>query len=325
MLLLFGCKGNSGGVDNASPSVYYWRTTFDLDDTQRRWLDDNEIKKIYLRLFDVVVQNNEAVPHATVAFGINPPDQYEIIPTIYIDEPVLRCGITMSELANRLSRRVSQMGETHHFAFKEIQIDCDWTQRSQDSCFALLTALKQLSPQRVLSSTIRLHQLSLPAPPADYGVLMLYNTGDFRDAESDHNPILDVRDVEPYLRYLRRYPLPLCAAYPNFEWNLLYDEDGFAGILYGENLSDSRSYQQVSSNRYVVVTSRDIPISMGAVNIHLRPGQIVKHWGVDDSTLAAVKQKVHTLRPSIHNQTIIYHLPESSSVSVVHDVRQDSK
>jgi hypothetical protein len=69
----------------------------------------------------------------------------------------------------------------------------------------------------LLSVTIRLHQLSMAVPPADYGVLMLYNTGDPMNFQ-ERNPILDMRDVQPYLRYLKDYSLPLAAAYPVFLW-----------------------------------------------------------------------------------------------------------
>ena len=34
----------------------------------------------------------------------------------------------------------------------------------------------------------------------------------------ERNPILDLRDVLPYLRHLDDYPLPLAAAYPVFLW-----------------------------------------------------------------------------------------------------------
>ena len=46
----------------------------------------------------------------------------------------------------------------------------------------------------LLSTTIRLHQLSMKVPPVDYGVLMLYNTGHPMKF-MERNPILDIRDV----------------------------------------------------------------------------------------------------------------------------------
>jgi primosomal protein N' len=57
----------------------------------------------------------------------------------------------------------------------------------------------------------------MPVPPVDYGVLMVYNTGDPRKF-MERNPILDIRDVAPYLGYLKGYELPLAAAYPVYSW-----------------------------------------------------------------------------------------------------------
>ena len=57
----------------------------------------------------------------------------------------------------------------------------------------------------------------MEAPPVDYGVLMLYNTGDPRRYD-ERNPILDERDVQPYAQYLADYPLPLATAYPVYRW-----------------------------------------------------------------------------------------------------------
>jgi hypothetical protein len=34
----------------------------------------------------------------------------------------------------------------------------------------------------------------------------------------ERNPILDLRDVLPYVRYLADYELPLAAAYPAYKW-----------------------------------------------------------------------------------------------------------
>ena len=57
----------------------------------------------------------------------------------------------------------------------------------------------------------------MEVPPVDYGALMIYNTGDPRKWE-ERNPILDMRDVAPYLKRLDKYPRPLAAAYPVFHW-----------------------------------------------------------------------------------------------------------
>ena len=113
------------------------------------------------------------------------------------------------------------MNETNDImGVKEIQIDCDYTARSRMFYYQFLEEVrKEVKAHGMrLSTTIRLHQLSMKVPPVDYGVLMLYNTGHPMKF-MEHNPILDIRDVAPYLRYLEDYDLPLAAAYPVFLWH----------------------------------------------------------------------------------------------------------
>ena len=73
-----------------------------------------------------------------------------------------------------------------------------------------------------VSSTIRLHQLAQTPPAVDYGVLMCYNTGDFKDFKTK-NAILDIKDVQPYAKYLKQYKLPLKLALPDYSWDVEFD------------------------------------------------------------------------------------------------------
>jgi hypothetical protein len=124
-------------------------------------------------------------------------------------------------LAQKLVDRIVQMNETNDITgVKEIQIDCDYTARSRMFYYQFLEEVRKEAKAHGmrLSTTIRLHQLSMKVPPVDYGVLMLYNTGHPMKF-MERNPILDIRDVAPYLRYLEDYDLPLAAAYPVFLWH----------------------------------------------------------------------------------------------------------
>ncbi len=198
-------------------AVYYWRTDLRLDSTEHAFLSTYHINKVYCRYFDVVI-NDEAVgpvPNATINFSTQLPEGVEIIPTVYITEDCMHKSY--EGLAEKLVQRILQMNETNDIkGVKEIQIDCDYTVRSLGTYYKFLEAIKNAWGQTV-STTIRLHQLSMEAPPADYGVLMLYNTGDPRKW-TERNPILDIRDVQPYISHLDSYPLPLAAAYPVFSW-----------------------------------------------------------------------------------------------------------
>ena len=108
-------------------SIYYWSTTFQLDSTKRTFLKEHQINRIYLRYFDVVVDDNgEPMPNATVRFKDSIPQQLEIIPTVFIVNDCMKKDV--SDLPEKMLRRILQMNETHHVGkVKEIQIDCDWT------------------------------------------------------------------------------------------------------------------------------------------------------------------------------------------------------
>ena len=203
-----------------SNGVYYWRTDLHLDSTERAFLKQHHINKVYCRYFDVVMSDDgtEPKPNATIAFTDTLPTGIELIPTVYITEDCMQKP--HKDLAEKLVKRIMQMNETNHIGnVHEIQIDCDYTSKSRATYYQFLEQVRHhLSPTSYhLSTTIRLHQLSMPVPPVDYGVLMVYNTGDPRKWQ-ERNPILDYRDVYPYLNKLAQYQLPLAAAYPVYQW-----------------------------------------------------------------------------------------------------------
>lgn len=201
-------------------SVYYWRTDLRLDSTERAFLSQYNINKVYCRYFDVVMNDDgtESSPNATISFSDTLPAGIEIIPTIYITEDCMHKP--HKDLAKKIVDRILQMNETNDISnVREIQIDCDYTSKSRQTYYKFLEEVRhQLSSKKYqLSTTIRLHQLSMPVPPADYGVLMVYNTGHPLKWQ-ERNPILDYRDVYPYLSRLDDYPLPLATAYPVYQW-----------------------------------------------------------------------------------------------------------
>ena len=215
LLAIMGCQKQKELLDECN-AVYYWRTDLRFDSTERAFLSLYHINKVYCRYFDVVI-NDEAegpMPNATITFSDSLPEGIELIPTIYITENCMHKR--HPGLAEKVVKRILQMNETNDIKnVREIQIDCDYTAKSRKNYYEFLNEIHSQFSQ--LSTTIRLHQLSMEAPPVDYGVLMIYNTGDPRKFE-ERNPILDIRDVQPYLKSLNDYPLPLAAAYPVYSW-----------------------------------------------------------------------------------------------------------
>lgn len=215
-VMMTGCQQSDMPQENA---VYYWRTEWRTDSVERAFLQQYHINKIYCRYFDVVMNSDgEPMPNATIRFVQDQLANMKLIPTVFITEDCMHKA--HNGLAKKLVDRIVQMNETNDITgVDELQIDCDYTARSRKTYYDFLQAVRDEAKKHGmrLSTTIRLHQLSMPVPPADNGVLMIYNTGD-PNKFNERNPILDIRDVQPYLRYLANYELPLAAAYPTFRW-----------------------------------------------------------------------------------------------------------
>lgn len=238
-------------------AVYYWRTDFRLDSTERAFLSLYNINKVYCRYFDVVMSGEQGpVPNATITFSDSLPIGVEMIPTIYITEDCMHQD--PKGLAEKLVKRIQQMNETNDIkGVQEIQIDCDYTAKSRKVYYQFLKEVKSAWKQR-LSTTIRLHQLSMEEPPVDYGALMLYNTGDPRKW-TERNPILDARDVYPYVKRLDDYPLPLAAAYPVFSW---------LRVIQGVNIEHTVEADEIIKVKQMVEKERK-DLSRAIITYHL--------------------------------------------------------
>lgn len=234
-------------------SVYYWSTTLNMDSVKTAFMRNYDISRMYIRYFDVVAdQSGRAVPNATLKFATDVPQGIDIVPTVFVMPECLRQD--RSRLALLIVKRVVQMNETNNvYNVKEIQIDCDWTQSTRQLYAEFMQAMMRECHSRhlKLSSTIRLHQLAQTPPPADRGVLMMYNTGDATDIRC-HKPILDMHDAAPYLPRLNDYKLKLSTAYPIFTWRILFRGGRFVGFIHNDGEypilpSDSIALRQPSA------------------------------------------------------------------------------
>lgn len=234
-------------------SVYYWSTTLNMDSVKTAFMRNYDISRMYIRYFDVVAdQSGMAVPNATLKFATAVPQGLDIVPTVFVMSECLRQD--RSRLAALIVKRVVQMNETNDvYNVKEIQIDCDWTQSTRQLYAEFMQAMMRECHSRhlKLSSTIRLHQLAQTPPPADRGVLMMYNTGDATDIRC-HKPILDMHDAAPYLPRLKDYKLTLSTAYPIFTWRILFRGGRFVGFIHNDGEypilpSDSIALRQPSA------------------------------------------------------------------------------
>lgn len=317
-------------METANNSIYYWKTVFKLGNDELSFIKRHNIGKIYLRMFDVIKDNyavspEEAVrPNATVR--IDDREYYllrdslkdiEIVPTVYITLDALKAmNNHEGRLAENIVARVKNMCSYNALPnVKELQIDCDWTVSTEDSFFRLCDSLKyellNFNLPWQLSSTIRLHQLARKTPNVDKGVLMVYNTGDF-DNPDVRNSIIDLKDVEPYLKRLSKYSLPLDIAYPAYSWHLLFRKRKFVGLLRDPDVNDTAKFLKTDENHYIAL--KDIPHN----NIIIRRGDEIRSENSLYKEVKSVKDLIERKMAYKQHSNILYHF-DSENLSKFSD------
>lgn len=319
LALLAGCGSKtetSTEVEPKSPhleanSIYYWKTVLALDDADRDFLKSHDIKRAYVRFFDVTPDDSPlatepVIPNATLQIKDSIPVK-EIIPTIYITTDALkRMEGNLDEWADKIVSRVWAMCSYNELPKPtELQLDCDWTETTREAFFGLCEAVGRKLAEKdtypLLSATIRLHQLTQPAPPVDYGVMMVYNTGSFENA-SETNSILSVKSVMPYIKHLAAYPLHLDFAYPVYSWKLLFRENKFMGIIRQELSETSKALKTADATHITAVMDTTIG------DIHLKKGDAIRTEASDIKTIRSVKALIDKSLGEKPHSNILYHL-----------------
>lgn len=216
-------------------AIYYWRTVFELSDKEKAFLKKENIRRIYLRMFDVTASGSMAIPNATITFSSPIPTDIDIVPTVFITVDALKqtAGDGRLEiLAEKIVKRITAMCSWNDIPkWNEIQLDCDWTESTRAAFYILCSEVKKKAEGKLVSSTIRLHQLSQEEPPVDYGVLMVYNTDRFDDPSTE-NSILNATTVEKYVNKRLNYKLPLDIALPIYQWDIVFSGKEFRRIAH---------------------------------------------------------------------------------------------
>ena len=322
LLFFAGCKKHvqDDYPRTAYNSVYYWRTTFDVSEAEQQFLTQHNVKRLYLRLFDVDMSKRNLgdallpQPVATIQFRDSAHLAQvmqivdECVPTIFITLQALKnMEWETSEYASKICTRILNMCSYHGFLNKvhEVQVDCDWSESTESQYFHLLDEMRYiLHAQGIqLSATIRLHQLRTSAPPVDKGVLMLYNTGSFKHPDTQ-NSILSYEDAKPYLKNALHYNLHLDYAFPNFGWGIWFHENAFQAILHQQDFTNDSLYEQISDTHFRVI--KDHCVQEG---YWLQCKDIIRKEVADMAVIEQLKQRLpFTEETSI----IMYHLDEDN-------------
>ena len=313
IVFLFSCEKSA---ESTGPEIafYHWKNEINLTAAESSYLQDLKVQKLYLRFFDVDwdVDRQEPVPVSEINISSsNLPST--IVPTIFITNRTflkIKKNDILSFVENlflKIEKIQKEIPETY---ISEIQIDCDWSQKSKENYFYFLDTLKNKLKRegKNLSVTIRLHQLKYPEktgiPPSDRGALMCYNVGDLQKWETN-NSILDDKITSTYLKNNMQYPLPLDIALPVFQWGVLFRDGEMIKLISQLNpseLADQNFYNKKNTNRYIVQRSTYLH------GHYLYPGDQIRLESVSPHILKIVSKQLKYARPSSNQTLIFYHL-----------------
>ncbi len=318
-------------------AFYYWKTTPSrLSEKESEVLYNIKVKKLYAKLFEVAPDPIlTAAPVSKTNLNVETNAYYEegspiltylewqrdsltIIPTIFVLNEVLKDISpneldTLAENINFLVRKyyIQKFNESYP-RFEEIQIDCDWTESTSQNYFELLKKIKTVSGKKI-SCTLRLYPYKYPEkmgiPPVDRVMLMCYNL--LSPLEENKNTILDLKELESYLKGSDRYPLPLDIALPIYSWHRLYHNDQYIGTIQPDEYS-KQFFTEISP--YWFEANSECTID----GYFIKPGDKVKIESTDpeliDAAIAIILKEVELPSPVTIS---LFHLDES--ILNIHD------
>jgi len=249
--LFFSCKKKP---PNITPAFYHWQTEFQLEASEKTYLQNFSIKKLYVKYFDVDWHaSGQPLPQAEIIWKEPIPEDIELVPTVFITNRSLK-KIPLEkieELADSIFKKIMVLSADKFFNrnISEIQIDCDWSGTTKEKYFRLLSFLRKKNAEIKLSATIRLHQIKFyqqtGVPPVDKGMLMFYNVGEVADITTK-NSILDLDIAKQYLENFEKYPLHLDLALPIFSWGVLFRDGKMIKLISGLSAEELRDTSRFS-------------------------------------------------------------------------------
>lgn len=250
-------------------AIYIWNSDVQLSQIEINELQKQDIKKLYIHMFDVVwnKQTQSVTPTAKVSCNTLFPNSFTTIPTVYITvESLQKTPLpNIPNLAHKIYTECRFLCKTYNLQFSEIQIDCDWTPSTKRAFFSLLQTLSDTlhATHKTLSATIRLHQIKYykktGIPPVDRGMLMFYNMGSIT-CNSEKNSIYNREDAKKYTDFIRNYPLELDIALPLFSWGIVCNNDHVKLLVntiddflkkHGTNVIQSKNNEYISQKSFL--------------------------------------------------------------------------
>lgn len=299
---------------------YYWKSILDLTAAEKNVLDTLQVKKLYIKFFDIVWDpaGQRPLPVAKIRFTDTAKTWLSgqgvtIIPTVFITNECMQLldSSRVTELAHRVQDLLASTAGNLPDAviIPEVQLDCDWTATSKNNYFSFLTQLQALPffQGKQVSATIRLYQCKYRQktglPPVDRGLLMCYNMGNLKNPDT-RNSILEAAELEKYIGNLQEYPLPLDVAFPLFDWKVLYRDRVYKGLIQGlpDFLLQQPGIARQNNNTFTVLKDTIL------YGYPLKKGDFIRQ---EDANFAEIMQATHLLRSKLVTPEItvaLFHL-----------------
>ncbi|OAV46275.1 hypothetical protein [Lewinella sp. 4G2] len=294
VVLLFSACSTS----EPDTGIYYWKSTWELDEAEQQKIQQHGLDRVYLRLFDLDTKGTNFEDRGRILLPDNPDfsEGLTYVPVIFIVNRIWKNGQAPESVARALLARLDYYLNKYPTLRNsdELQIDCDWTALTRDAYFGMLSEVKRQRPGLDLSVTIRLHQYrertDNGVPPADRGLLMCYNLAAANKWET-RDAIYDEDLLRGYLK-ADLYPLPLDVALPLFRWGAAFRGRKFLGLTDHPEMIDANLFVTEEDGQFAVKGKRYTVQRDTLVNGHfLRPGDVIRGDGiVNTEVLSAARE-----------------------------------
>lgn len=273
---------------------YYWKSKCAIGEAERDYFNRLESQRLFVRLFDVDLEDGVAVPVGPIqGFGKDmlPNDGVRVVPVVFItNETFLVCATdeAIAQLASNVSNDVGHFMDDAGVVYDEIQIDCDWTERTCNAYFRFLKKLADLSGHNI-SCTLRLHQVrdreKTGVPPVSRGSLMCYATSSPREGMT-RNSILDMDLLKAYTTNINDYPLDFDVILPIYSWGIVTNHLGQVKLVNGLTEADLQTpmFEKQDDGRYLVKEDGFLQ------GLYINAGFSVKIEAITPELLAEAKQ-----------------------------------
>lgn len=304
-------------IEKVERAFYFWKSDeWSLSDKENLVCDSLNLQQLYIKFFEV--DYNAELGSFPISktrlssWQIRELNLKSVVPTVYFRNAVFLKSSKedLDLLADNVNFLINkyQTTEFREETITELQMDCDWTPKSKDNYFYFLQKLKTISGKQI-STTLRLYPYKyskkMGVPPVDKVMLMCYNL--LNPLENPgKNSILDLSELESYLKDVRTYPKHLDIALPIYSWAQVYHNERFSAILYSDTKQLMSVLTQDKPLWYTV--TQDTVIN----NTYLRVGDKIKYEEIDYAKLKPVIAMLKRYIDFDKNTTVaLFHLDET--------------